>query len=94
MREIMQPDGVGEREQILLEREQGFDVERGGLDGGQRRLRRDRKPLRPLDQAVLLQARQCGDVLVKRGDLERNRARIIGIEHREIAHRRQCRPTR
>ena len=60
----MQPDGVGEIEQVLLQREQGFDVERGGFRRRQRRLQRDRQPLRPLDQAVLLQARQRGDVIV------------------------------
>ena len=55
----MQADGVGEVEQILLQREQGFDIQRCGLRRRQRRLQRDREPLRPLDQAVLLQARQA-----------------------------------
>ena len=62
-----------------------------GLRRRQRRLQGDRQPLRPLDQAVLLQARQAGDVIVQRRDLERDRARIVGIEHRQVAHRRQRR---
>ncbi len=87
----MQADGVGEVEQILLQREQGFDVKRRGLGCRQRRLQRHRQPLRPLDQAVLLQARDRRDMVVENGDLKRHRARIIGIEHGEVAHRRQRR---
>ena len=59
VREIMQADGVGEVEQILLQRKQRFDIQRRRLRRRQRRLQRHRQPLRPLDQAVLLQARQA-----------------------------------
>ena len=76
---------------FLLQRKQRLDVQRRSLGGRQRRLRRNRQPLRPLDQAVLLQARQCRDMIVQHSHLERDRARIIRVEHHEIAHRRQQR---
>ena len=87
----MRSDGVGEVEQVLLQREQRFGVEACRLRGRQRGLQGDRKTLRPLDQSALLQARQTPDVIVQRGDLKRDRPRIVGIENHEVAHRRQQR---
>ena len=55
----MQADGVGEIEQVLLQGEQALGVEGSSFRGRQRRLQCHRQPLRPLDQAVLLEARQA-----------------------------------
>ena len=65
--EILLPaDGVGELQHLLFQREHRLCVERGDLRRRQRRLHGNREPLRPLDHAVFLQARQRGDVLGQR----------------------------
>src|SRR4029077_8468298 len=91
VREVVRADGIRKIEQILFERKQRLDVQGRGLRGRQRRLQGDGQTLRPFDQSALLQGRQAGDVLVQRQNLERDRARIVGVEHNEVAHGRQQR---
>ena len=66
----MQSDGISEVEQVLFQRKQRLGIEACRLRCRQRRLQRDGKTLRTLDQSALLQGRQAGDVIVQRKDLK------------------------
>ena len=80
-------DRLGQRRQLLLERENPLVLDLVGVFGCELRAEQGGEPYRLLRQSVLAKQRQRGDMLGDQLGLKRHRARVEGVEQRHVAHR-------